>query len=50
MRQISRISSDMVNSECALRMPLPILRRGPVLPLNSMDGMAHPIAVPDDGT
>ncbi|MDQ7010202.1 MAG: ATPase, T2SS/T4P/T4SS family, partial [Mariprofundaceae bacterium] len=49
MRHLSRVSSDMVDADTALRFPLAVLREGPVLPLKPQQGMQHPVAVPEDG-
>jgi len=49
MRQLARVSSDMVDSERVLHFSLPVLRSGPVLPLKPRDDAANPVAVSDEG-
>jgi len=49
MKRLSRLSSDMVDSERVLRFSLPVLRAGPVLPLKPADGAGNPVAVSDEG-
>ncbi|OIO74693.1 MAG: type II secretion system protein GspE [Zetaproteobacteria bacterium CG1_02_53_45] len=49
MKQLARISSDMVDNERVLRFSLPVLRAGPLLPLKPLDGAANPVAVSDEG-
>jgi len=49
VKQISRLSSDLVDAERTLRFSLPVLRQGPVIPLHGWNGIDHPVAVPADG-
>jgi len=49
MRQLARISSEMVDSERVLHFTLPVLRAGPILPLKPYDDATNPVAVTDEG-
>ncbi len=49
MHRCARIQAAQVQAERVLRFSLPVLRQGPVLPLSPSDGMANPVAVPEEG-
>ncbi|MFQ5345718.1 MAG: type II secretion system ATPase GspE [Mariprofundus sp.] len=49
MKQLTRLGSDLVDSERALRFSLQVLRSGPILPLKPMADAANPVAVGEDG-
>ena len=49
MKQLLRISSDMVDTERVLTFPLPVLRAGPILPLKPGVDADNPVAVADEG-
>lgn len=49
MKQLTRLGSDLVDSERALRFSLQVLRSGPILPLKPMPDADNPVAVGEDG-
>jgi len=49
MKQLTRLGSDLVDTDRVLRFSLPVLRSGPVLPLKPMPDAENPVAVSQDG-
>ena len=49
MQSLTRIASDQVDSDLALRFSLSMLRKGPLLPLQLNESGLRQVAVPDQG-
>ncbi len=49
MQSLTRIASDQVDSDLALRFSLSLLRKGPLLPLQMNESGLQQVAVPDQG-
>jgi len=49
MKQLSRLSDDLVDAERVLHFTLQVLRSGPILPLKVMPDAANPVAVSEEG-